>query len=203
MGLLDALSGRIWHWNKTKDRAARFLCSRLHGSEFNGQKPRLIRNYVYAGWFASFKLLDKFLFDDTYQPSGSVYRSRIASIDAQALLKTTYSLTCASIVRTVNEMDLDNEQKADHVSNFLAGTQIAYGNDVRSWMSVYHCQDENSRDAMLLSELCEAWAFSKDPSSQCLVWLSLATGMWKATVHVLGLPEWDSVVDAEIKAGIR
>src|SRR5947209_18182586 len=120
MALWDALTGRVWHWNKTKREAVCLLARQIDRSILQQPENKGVRNILYAFDFACIATLNDFLYKDTFRPSGGYYRRRAAAITPKELLRTCSAFTSHSITKDYMESSSTKEE-AENLFLILIG----------------------------------------------------------------------------------
>src|SRR5438132_13828086 len=96
MGLWDALSGKVWHWNSTRLAVHQVVYPRL-GSYPTEQ--HVLRDFLFASYFAFFEIFGKLVFSEHPEIRTRNYVGRLKSVNKNGFMNLASSYFCNSAVR--------------------------------------------------------------------------------------------------------
>ena len=96
MGLWDALSGKVWHWNTTRLEVHQVVYPRLQS--YPAEK-HTIRDLLFASYFAFFDIFGRLVFSENPEIRARNYIGRLKSVNKNGFMNLASSYFCDSALR--------------------------------------------------------------------------------------------------------
>lgn len=192
MGLWDALSGKVWHWNLTRLEVHQGVYPRLQSypAEQHG-----IRDFLFANYFAFFDIFGRLVFSEDPEIRARNYVGRVKSVNKNGFMNLASSYFCDSAVRVF--AGSQDEVLRDLGAHLIVQACLLYGRDqlyAAQRLEVYANLDGDLSARLLGSEL--ALVLGLDPTSERDMhpWFAMRDEMEAFAVACVKQPDWNKNV---------
>ncbi len=196
MGLWDALSGKIWHWNTTWLKVHQHVYPRLQA--FAVEKHG-IRDFLYASYFAFHRTLSALVFCKHPNIRGGNYIGKLRSVNKIDLMNIASSYFCDSIVLMISGPQ--DEAQRNLGSYLIVEACLLYDRDqsyANQRLEVYGNAEADTSARLLCSEI--ALVLGLDPTSEwdMYPWLPIRQEMDTFRIDCMNEPDWNERVTKEL-----
>ena len=196
MGLWDALSGSVWHWNSTRTEVHRVVFPRLQGYQTD---QILIRDVLFAHYVAFFECLGQLVFSEHPEIKSRKYAVRIKSVNKIGFMNLASSYVCDSTVRLF--ADSPDSVLQDLGAHVIFHACLLYNRDElykSQRIQVYANRDRNLSARLLASEVALVLGLDATSERDMFPWFAIQEQIEAAAANCLRDPDWSRNVTHEL-----
>ena len=196
MGLFDALSGKVWHWNTTRVEVHKELFPRFKA--FPPQAPH-IRDYLFAYYTGFFKVFGDLVFSEAPELRARKYIERVKAINKRGLITLITSYLCDSVVRNFSASGSENFRNfgpdlIQHVCTLLSRDQF-YAMQRRA---VYEQADSYLSVKLLINDIVSVLGLDPNSEWEIAPWLIARDQIEAIAPWCYKGPNWHDDVTKEL-----
>jgi hypothetical protein len=195
MGLWNAVTGKVWHWNTTRLEVHQIVYPRLHA--FPAQKV-YTRNWIYAYYASFFSTFGHMMFGELPEIQDRDYLSRIKSINKNGFLSLLSAYFSDSAVRLFAGQAGDLHHLG---ACFLIEAGLLYGRDrlyISQRLELYDRCDNITSTGLLRNELALVLGFDATSEWQVGPWLAIRGAIENQATACMNEPDWSARITREL-----